>query len=155
MEALEAMSKELLVVPPDLALHRAWRIMRLHRIRHLLVARGEQLLGLLSDREVLLHATCGPHGEVVASADPVSTAMVVSPPTCGPDMPISHLARMMTDQKLDAIPIVSADRLVGLVTTSDLLELLTDRSTSEVIPYCFQLDYASDEDWASDGCAGS
>ena len=50
MEALEAMSKELLVVPPDLALHRAWRIMRLHRIRHLLVARGEQLLGLLGWR---------------------------------------------------------------------------------------------------------
>jgi acetoin utilization protein AcuB len=155
MDALEAMSRELLVVPPDLRLHLAWRIMKQQRIRHLLVAQGQQLLGLLSERDVLLRATPGPHGEVQASADLVETAMVHDPPTCEPHVPISYVARMMTDLRVDAIPVVQGDELVGLVTSTDLLQLLTDRSTAEVLPFSFMLEQASEEDWLVDGGAGS
>ena len=45
----------------------------------------------------------------------------------------------MNAKKIDAIPVVHGLRLVGLVTTTDLLTLLVDRGEGEPLPFEFHL----------------
>ncbi len=53
------MTRDVIVVPPELTLDAAWRIMTRERIRHLPVVRAGALIGMLSDRDVLVHAKTG------------------------------------------------------------------------------------------------
>ena len=54
------LTREVVVVPPELRLVDAWEIMKRRKIHHLPVVRGGRLLGMLSDRDVFLRARPGP-----------------------------------------------------------------------------------------------
>jgi CBS domain-containing protein len=49
----------------------------------------------------------------------------------------------MIDKKLDALPVVSSARLVGLVTSTDLLMLLLDRAPECALPFDFRVAEAT------------
>jgi CBS domain-containing protein len=61
-----------------------------------------------------------------AAADPatiaVEAAMTANVLTLKPDAPLEDAARLMRRERIGAIPIVVGDRLVGILTRSDLLE---------------------------------
>jgi CBS domain-containing protein len=133
--AHESMSRRVIVVPPDLALSEAYRLMTGGRIRHLLVMKGLRLLGIVSDRDVLVRAVLRDDGELDIPATPVEDAMTRSLVVCRPDTPVLELVQTMIEQKIDALPVVGdEDRLVGLVTTTDLLLLLTSTRESNAPP---------------------
>jgi len=53
---------------------------------------------------------------------------------------ISEMNAQMTAKKIDAIPVVKGLRLVGLVTTTDLLTLLLeDHGEPEPLPFEYRL----------------
>jgi acetoin utilization protein AcuB len=130
-----------MVIGPQFPLAAAWTIMNERRIRHLPVVLGGQLLGIVSDRDVLVRATMMPDGTVAAPRDPVVLAMTPNPLTCAPDATVSGLARTMIERKIDAVPVVGRDgALVGLVTSSDLMALLLDDgSPARVLPFDFRV----------------
>lgn len=145
MEASQIMTRDVLVVAPELSLETAWRIMQRHRVRHLLVVSGGSLLGILSDRDVLLRASLADDGAVVVPFVAVASAMTLKPITCDVDAPIGEIAAVMIDRRLDAVPLVTpGDSLVGLVTSTDLLALLAARSTAERLPFRFAVEEVSD-----------
>ncbi|MFO0615411.1 MAG: CBS domain-containing protein [Polyangiaceae bacterium] len=145
MEASQIMTRDVLVVAPELSLDRVWRIMERRRVRHLLVVSGGALLGIVSDRDVLVRASLADDGALVVPLVPVASAMTMQPITCDPDTSVSTLATTMIDRRLDAIPIVSEGAgIVGLVTSTDLLALLTERPTEERLPFHFDVRQASD-----------
>lgn len=45
--------------------------------------------------------------------------------TVGPLTPIREAARIMRERKIDGLPVVEDDRLVGIITTSDALAATT------------------------------
>lgn len=140
MIAATPMTRDVIVVPPELSLDAAWLIMKRERIRHLPVARGGVLLGILSDRDVLVRSSLGPDGNVVVPKGLVAVAMTASPVTCLPSTPVAQLVRLMTECKIDAIPVaVGEGRLVGLVTSTDLLLLLVDFEEARPLPFEFRL----------------
>ena len=65
--------------------------------------------------------------------------MTTKPFTALQTATVSTLARLMLDARIDSIPIVAKDEsLVGLVTSADLLELLTEpEQVSDVMPFSF------------------
>jgi CBS domain-containing protein len=65
--------------------------------------------------------------------------MTPSPLTCEASTSVSDLAQRMIDEKIDALPVMSGTRLVGLVTSTDLLQLLVDREEHRVLPFRFEL----------------
>ena len=135
------MTRDVIVVPPELMLSTAWHLMTRERIRHLPVVRAGALIGILSDRDVLARGTMNSDGVLeIASHEVVGEAMTPTPlQTCEQSTDVAELARMMTERKIDAIPVVKGLRLVGLVTTTDLLSLLLDRSEPEPLPFEFHL----------------
>jgi len=141
MHARTAMTRRVLVVPPQLPLDRAWEVMQRHHIRHLPVVQGGSLLGILSDRDVLVRARLTDDGVITVPGTAVVHAMTPSPAVCEPDQSISSIVRVMTERKIDAMPVLDArERLVGLVTSTDLLLLLVEPDAARPLPFTFTLE---------------
>ncbi len=116
------MSARPVTVAPSCPLEQALQLMRTRAIRHLLVADAEQLVGVVSSRDVRRPLTDG--GTAITPATPVGHVMTESPITVGPDLPLTEAARLMLDRKIGALPVIEGEQLVGILTKSDALEAL-------------------------------
>jgi len=134
------MTRNVIVVPPELPLDAAYRVMERERIRHLPVVRAGALLGIISDRDVLLRARLDKNGTMHVPTDAVGGAMTLTPISAEVDTPVSSLVTLMTERKIDAIPIVRGLRLVGLVTSTDLLLLLVNLDEARPLPFEFRVE---------------
>lgn len=114
--------------------------MREQHIRHLPVVQARRLVGILSDRDVLLRATRDADGQIWVPNEPVETAMTPAPITCSMHTSVRWLAKTMIERHIDAVPVLrSDDELVGLVTSVDLMALLVGHEESVLLPFTFQL----------------
>lgn len=141
LRAASAMTRNVICLDPSDMLEDAAALMAEWHIRHLPVVQGGQLLGVVTDRDVLSHQH-GAAGSRRIAPLPVREVMSPAPMTCRPSSTISYVAGLMIDHKIDCVPVTDVDgRLVGLVTTTDLLQLLRDRDDTEhlVIPFDFRL----------------
>lgn len=86
------------------------------RIRHLPVTRDHQVIGVLSDRDVLGWKADGRSLDHRVGAAMTSPASVATP-----DEDIAEAAARMIADRIDCLPVVVRGRLVGIVTSTDLL----------------------------------
>jgi acetoin utilization protein AcuB len=129
MRVQDVMQTKLYTVTPETTLLEALRLTGQHGIRHLLVLDGDRLVGILSDRD-LKRAMASSATSLEAhelnyllerlSVREVMTRAVI---TIGPLLPIEDAARLMVLEKIGALPVTDGERLVGLVTETDVLRL--------------------------------
>lgn len=141
MKASRVMTRDVHCIGPELTIERAWSLMKSLRVRHLPVTWDDALVGMVSDRDLLLYGTPAVDGSVRFPDRKVHDVMTNHPVALLRTATVSQLAALMLQHRIDSIPIVGTDnRLVGLVTSSDLLELLTDpEQISDVLPFSFAL----------------
>jgi len=93
----------------------AWNRMRTRRIRHLVVLDAGRVVGVVSDRDL-----AGPGSlRQVASVGDVMTTQVVSG---HPEMTLRQAANQLRGRSIGCLPVMEDDKLVGILTTTDLLE---------------------------------
>ena len=109
------------VVRPEDTIALAQRIMNLRRIRHLPVVRDDELVGLLSQRNVQLH------GNQARVAD----AMVTHPYAVDVATPLDDVVTTMAARKLGSAVVTHQGRVVGVFTTVDALRMLAGLLTCE------------------------
>ena len=134
-----SMTRDVVVISGGHTVERAWAIMRGHAIRHLPIVDDGELVGIVSDRDLLRTGERLPSGEMMFWDRPVSDVMSRNLVTCSPKTTVAEVARIMTDRKIDALPVVAGGRLVGLVTSTDLLLLLMDQAPEISLPFEWQL----------------
>jgi acetoin utilization protein AcuB len=139
MKAAVPMTTDVVVVPPGLSLSAAYAVMERLRIRHLPVVRAGALVGILSDRDVLARATLREDGSLDVPEDAVALAMTPAPITCEPTTSVAEIARIMTERKIDAVPIMRGSRIIGLVTSTDLMLLLVGVREACALPFGFRV----------------
>lgn len=141
MRASSTMTRDVIVVVPEVPLSRAWEMMQEHRIRHLPVVQGGRLVGMLSDRDLLLRARQAVDGTItVEDQGAVGEVMTPDPVVCTRATTVSTLAELMIEKHVDGIPVVdTAGRLVGLVTSADLLHLLIEPNQARTLPFEFRV----------------
>ena len=141
MLASTTMTRDVVVVAPQVPLRDAWALMRREHVRHLPVVRAGALIGMLSDRDVLIQATHDQEGvPYLRPTLTVADAMTPTPvETCEATTDISDIAQTMVAHKIDAVPVVRGLHLIGLVTSTDLLQLLIDRKEARQLPFEFRL----------------
>lgn len=111
------------VIEPGETVREAWATMKEGGFRHLPVCHGGRLVGIISITDIgRLGAT------VPAILDrTVEQSMTAKPITMSPDEQIESAAAQMGLHKINCLPIVEGDKLVGIVTTYDLLDALVRR----------------------------
>lgn len=116
----EIMRRDFAHADPEESLDSVRETMRLGRIRHLMVARDDALLGLLSYRD-LTEMLSGPDQAQLGRAR-VGDVMQRSPSTIDPEAPLAEAADCMCRYGFGCLPVVTRmGRFVGLVTERDLL----------------------------------
>jgi CBS domain-containing protein len=135
-----AMTLDVIVVAPELDLAAAWKLMQREGIRHLLVMRGSQLVGILSDRDVLARGRWKRGGIEIDEKLLVVGAMSPAPYHVAPGARVADVARLMIEKQIDALPVVDAgQRVVGLVTSSDLVAYAAQKSKDDTIPFGYRV----------------
>ncbi len=116
MRLQDIMKESVETVAPGDAADVAFERMRQKRIRHLVVMEGRVVTGILSQRDI---ATAEERrGRAVA--DLMSTPAV----TAEPRTTVRQAANLLRGRTLGCLPVVAEGKLLGIVTTTDLLELL-------------------------------
>jgi CBS domain-containing protein len=105
------------VVEPDTTLREASELCHDLKSRHLPVLSDGRLVGLLSDRDLRAAAGSGQPAET-----PVERIMSSQLITLAPDARSSRAAALMIENRISAIPVVLDEALVGLLTTTDLID---------------------------------
>jgi CBS domain-containing protein len=111
------------VIAPDAPLPRAQALMREHAVRHLPVMRGEQLVGIVSDRDIALVQCVTRRG---ADEFFVRDAMTRDPYVAAQDTPLTKVAREMVDRKIGSAVVLEGTRVAGVFTVTDALEALIE-----------------------------
>ncbi len=127
MKVKEVMVKEVATLDVNDELSLANDIMRLGRIRHLPVVDGTKLAGIISERDLFrssLAQALGYGGQ--ASRELMKTLrikdiMVKEVATISPEAKLCDAVRAMMDKKIGCLPVVEGDRLVGLITETDIM----------------------------------
>ncbi|UYW00647.1 CBS domain-containing protein [Flavobacterium agricola] len=133
MKALDPVSRimtsNLVKLNYDDQLTKAEDLFKKHKIRHLPVVRANQVIGMLSytDLQKVCFADQGDDAEtnietVVYNAFTLEQVMSKQVLTVFPWTPIKEVAILLSEANFNALPVVEHDKLVGIVTTIDLLK---------------------------------
>lgn len=121
----DSMTRGVVVLSPETTAGEALALCRERRIRHLPVLEAGRLVGIVSDRD-LRSAAPGLGDPARASALEkirVSEVMTRDVVTTRPDDPIEEAANRMREKRIGCLP-VEDERLVGILTSSDVMEAL-------------------------------
>ena len=106
-------------VGPDDNVGLAIQMMRWAHVRHLPVVRDGEVVGVLSERDVLRLGM--ELGDRAARLEPVQRAMTAPAITIDAEQPLAAAAWLMSGRKLGCLPVMDGGRLAGMVTTTDLI----------------------------------
>ena len=90
-------------------------------IRHLPVLDGETLVGMVSDRDLKKAAGAGRSDDT-----PVEEIMTPFTVRAAPRDGLSRAAKIMLESRISALPVLEDDRLVGILTSTDVLHHCID-----------------------------
>jgi acetoin utilization protein AcuB len=122
-EVREHMTPSPLTIAPTSSLSKAVRLMRDNHIRHLPVVEGGRVVGVLSQRDILIM-------ESLPGVNPtdvrVEEAMVRDVFMVGPDTPVGEAIETMINRKVGSAIVCERDNVLGVFTTIDALRALHD-----------------------------
>lgn len=119
MRVKDIMKRDIRTIAPDRSLFEASEQMRIRGIRHLVVTEHGQMIGVVSNRD--LAAITHHELEQVRVRDVMQNRIV----TIDPNATIAQAANKMRGNNVGSLPVLDHDdTLVGIVTTTDLLEHL-------------------------------
>ena len=128
----DIMTANPVTVHPESSLEYATTAMRNVGCRQLPVVEGDELVGIITERDIRLAITAptsdmdlAHHQELNHYA--VGEFMTANPKTVTPLASVADAAEMLRRLKIGALPVVENRQLVGIITISDCLACLSDQ----------------------------
>ena len=116
----DIMTRDVRFIAPREKLQRAAQMMSELDVGALPVCDGNRLVGMVTDRDIIVRGTAAGHAPAEACVADVMTERVC---WCFEDEPLDEVMRQMADSQVRRIPVVSRDeerRLMGIVALADL-----------------------------------
>jgi acetoin utilization protein AcuB len=129
----ERMTGDPVVIHDDTPIDEAMKVMRDNKVRRLPVLNKKgALVGIVSERD-LLYASPSPATSLsihelhyLLSRITVAGVMTKEVITVTEDTPLEEAARIMADNKIGGLPVVSDGELVGIITETDLFKIFLE-----------------------------
>src|SRR6516165_12811246 len=122
-------NRKIISVTPDDSVIDALKIMAEQNIGSIMVMKGDEYLGLLTERDyarkVILRGKA-------SSETKVSEIMSVELPKVNPSDTIEHCMQLMTDRNIRYLPVFDSEKIYGIVSINDLVKE-TIRNQEETI----------------------
>ena len=110
------MTPHVVAITPDAPLRTGLSLMASHNLRHLPIIDGSRLLGVVLETDIVRAVAIG--------GPPLLGPLVRALPMVSIDERRSVAARTLLAGDVDAVLVTDGDRLVGIVTTTDLVRSL-------------------------------
>jgi acetoin utilization protein AcuB len=122
----DSMTRDVVTLSPQTTAAEALALCREKGIRHLPVMEEGRLVGMVSDRDLrsATPALGDPARAEALKKIRVRGVMVRDVLTAHPEDPIEQAANTMREKKIGCLPVLEADELVGILTSSDVMEAL-------------------------------
>lgn len=140
LKVKDLMTRDLLTLAPNTTIREAAEILATEHVSGAPVVHNGRPLGMVSARDLLEFIAALPaepeavsggleHG--ILDDHTVEEAMVRGPlTTIAPDAPANRAAELMQAEQIHRLPVVEGDRLVGIITTTDLVKAVADKKLS-------------------------
>jgi acetoin utilization protein AcuB len=115
MRINEIMSKDVIKIAAARSIAEAREEMKRARIHHVVVVDAGRVVGVVSDRDL-----AGSRGNGRTIADVMARDVVAAKPSTT----VRQAANLMRGRTIGCLPVFDDGRLVGIVTTTDLLDLI-------------------------------
>jgi CBS domain-containing protein len=128
-DVLARKDADVATVTPEATVLDAANLMNRRRIGALCVVEGENLVGIFTERDVLnrvISAKRAPENTRIAH---VMTAPVI---TCGSRGRADDCAAVMSHRRIRHLPVVDEGKLVGIVSTGDLMAIEVSESQAYI-----------------------
>ena len=126
----QIMSSPLRTIASSRSMLDASHVMEQQGVRHLCVAEGEEIIGLISIRDLVryfVYAESGPIRDLDNVYRPLSVLMRTSIETIDSDVPVRAAAQQMATKKVGALLVKQDGELKGIVTERDLVMKVLSR----------------------------
>lgn len=141
MRIMDIMTPNVITITAQDTLATAIQRMEKYDIRHLIVVNEAQKpVGVVSDRDcrLAIESPFAVYNEeksaVLAERIPVQRVMTHQPVFVSPLGDISDAAHIMVTWKINSLPVIRDDILVGIITSTDLIRTLTGKPPRVKIP---------------------
>lgn len=131
MKIEKIMVKDVITLQADASVYDAVRLMNENRIGCLVVVYMDQVVGILTERDLLERVLEKCKNSKETKVGEIMTRQVI---VGNRDMELVEATRLMFENKVKKLPVVEGNRLVGLVTLTDIARATSvDKKTIELI----------------------
>lgn len=117
-ELLQTKDGTMLTTTPDVTVLAAAILMNERGTGSVLIMENDQLVGIFTERDLMRRV-------VAMVKDPASTTlrqvMTTALVTCTPEASVSDCGTLMSERRIRHLPVIVSDKVVGVITTGDLL----------------------------------
>jgi len=112
----DIMTKEVFTVTPQDHVYDCAVLMKQHDIGFVPVVEGRKLVGVVTDRDLVVRGYAEKH----QGSEPVTTVMSKDVETISPNLSVDEAAEMMSSRQIRRLPVVENGELCGVVALGDL-----------------------------------
>ncbi len=121
------MTREVVTLNLEDSLYSAEKRMKKNHFRHMPVVNNEKLIGLISLSDLQRVSFIDAYGKEGTEDTPIynmldiNDLMIKKPLTASPQTTILEVSKLLASKEFHSLPVVEEDKLVGIITTTDLL----------------------------------
>ncbi len=128
MKVRDVMKQKVYGIDVTDTLHHAFSKMKEKKIKHLPVFENDELVGILSDRDLIGRAT-RENGTYMFPRITVERAMTKPVITCAPDTKLYDALELMLTNDIHCLPVKENNKILGIMTVKDLLQVLDSKES--------------------------
>jgi len=117
MQVREIMNRNVVVAKKEITLKEASEVMSKLHIGSLVITEDKKIIGIMTSTDILKAISTGKKPDITLAEEIMSKNVV----TIDPDKRIEDAVDLMIKNKIKKLPVVSEDKIIGIVTASDII----------------------------------
>lgn len=113
----DVMTQDVVTASPEDTIENAARVMAKFGISCLVVQVGNQILGILTEKDVLTRVVASGRNPKEVLVEEVMTNPII---TTEPERPIEAAVKTMVEKRIKKLPVVDGSELIGIITMTDV-----------------------------------